>query len=247
MIVNRSSFAPVSPTEAYVLGSDGNLWLEQFGSGQTTRVQVDGDVQAFQPLGCAQALVLGLDSNLWLEQGPWGTVPPMRQQVDANVKAFQALSLGTITQIYVLGQDGNLWLEQAPFGQQVPLMRQQVADQVADFFGVSATEVYVLGSDGNLWLSRASSAACRRSGSKSTATCKTSSYSRISAARYSSSGRTATCGSSGHRPRRCLLHGSRSTTTCWLSCVPRSVSHVPASRRPFPWSHLRAQSDPVSG
>src|ERR1700733_7888276 len=151
MIVNRNSFAPVSPTEAYVLGSDGNLWLERFGSGQTTRGHVDGDVQAFQPLGSAQALVLGLDGNLWLEQGPWGTVPPKRQQVDRNVNAFQALGLGTITQIYVL-QDGNLWLEQGRFGQQVPSARRHVDGQVADFFGVSGTEVYVLGSDGNLWL-----------------------------------------------------------------------------------------------
>src|ERR1700733_4867402 len=138
MIVNRNSFAPVSPTEAYVLGSDGNLWLERFGSGQTTRVHVDGDVQAFQPLGSAQALVLGLDSNLWLEQGPWGTVPPKRQQVDGDVNAFQALGLGTIAQIYVL-QDTNLWLEEAPFGQQVPPKRRHVDGQGGDFFGLSAT------------------------------------------------------------------------------------------------------------
>jgi hypothetical protein len=153
MLNNRNNFAFASPTAAWVLGSDGNLWLEQgpWGTVPPSRQQIDGNVQAFQPLGGDMALVLGMDNNLWLEQGPWGTVPPSRQQIDGNVKAFYTTQLGTITQIYVLGQDGNLWLEQAPWGN-VPPSRQQVDGLVVDFFPISATEVYVLGSDGNLWL-----------------------------------------------------------------------------------------------
>jgi hypothetical protein len=45
---------------------------------------------------------------LWLERGPFGTVPPTRQQVDGNVAAFDKLDESNI---YVLGSDGKLWLE----------------------------------------------------------------------------------------------------------------------------------------
>ena len=86
-------FQPLSSTEAYVLGTNGNLWHEGGPWGQVPppRNQVDGNVAAFQALGPAEAYVLGTNGTLWHETGPWGTVPPARQQVDGNVVAFQVL------------------------------------------------------------------------------------------------------------------------------------------------------------
>ena len=73
-------------------------------------------------------LVLGTVGNLWLEHAPFGTLPPPRQQVDGNVRAFQALALSEF--VWVLGTDGNLCLEQAPWGN-VPPSRQQIDGNVA--------------------------------------------------------------------------------------------------------------------
>ena len=98
--------------------------------------------RGFQPLSSAEALVLSTDGKLWLEGGPWGQVPPPRNQVDGNVAAFQALSS---TSVYVLGTNGNLSFL-AGTGEQV-----QVDGNVAAFHALSATEAYVLGTDGNLW------------------------------------------------------------------------------------------------
>jgi hypothetical protein len=150
----------------FVLGLDGNLWLEHgpYGAPPPARVQVDANVVAFQPLSDSEVLVLGSDGNLWLEHGPFGQqVPPVRQQVDGNVFipapvasgqipvvcSFQALS---DTEVFVLGFDGNLWLEHGPFGQQIPPIRQQVDGNVLAFQALSDTEAFVLGTDGNLWL-----------------------------------------------------------------------------------------------
>jgi hypothetical protein len=83
--------------------------------------------RTFQALSDTEVLVLGTNGNLWLEQGPFGTVPPPRQQVDGNVRTFQALSA---TEVLVLGTNGNLWLEQGPFGT-VPPPRQQIDGNVA--------------------------------------------------------------------------------------------------------------------
>ena len=107
----------------------------------------------FQSLGVNEVLVLDVGLNLWLEHGPFGTVPPTREQVDGNAVAFGAINANTI---YVLGSDGNLWLEHGPFGT-VPPTRQQVDGNVAAFDTLfenidAAILVYVLGSDGNLWL-----------------------------------------------------------------------------------------------
>jgi hypothetical protein len=87
---NVQNFQP-SPSNdtkyVYVLGTNGNLWLENspWGTVPPARVQVDGSVFAFQPMSNTEAVVLGTDGNLWLELGPWGTVPPERIQIDANV------------------------------------------------------------------------------------------------------------------------------------------------------------------
>ena len=41
----------------------------------------------FEALSADLVHVLGTDGKLWLETGPWGTVPPQRQQVDGPVRA----------------------------------------------------------------------------------------------------------------------------------------------------------------
>ena len=84
---NVKAFQAVSENEVFVLGGDGNLWLEHapFGTVPPTRDHVDANVSAFQALSDTEVLVLGSDGRLWLEHAPFGTVPPTRQQVDANV------------------------------------------------------------------------------------------------------------------------------------------------------------------
>jgi hypothetical protein len=47
--------------------------------------QVDDNVASASPLDAATVYVLGEDDgNLWLEHGPFGTVPPKREQVEAT-------------------------------------------------------------------------------------------------------------------------------------------------------------------
>jgi hypothetical protein len=135
----------------FVLGADGNLWLEQppFGTAPPERVQVDSSVSTLQALSDQQVLVLGRDGKLWLEQAPFGKVPPSRVQVDGSVQAFQGVGSQTVL---VLGNDGNLWEETGPFGK-VPPSRVQVDSSVGAFSQVAQTSyVFVLGGDGNLWL-----------------------------------------------------------------------------------------------
>jgi uncharacterized protein (TIGR03437 family) len=123
------TFQALSDSEVLVLGTNGNLWLEQapFGKVPPSRAQVDETVQAFQALSTTEVYVLGSNGNLWLEQAPFGKVPPSRTQVDETVQAFQALST---TEVYMLGTNGNLWLEQAPWGS-IPPTRVQVDANVA--------------------------------------------------------------------------------------------------------------------
>ena len=134
----------------FVLGTNGNLWLEQppFGSVPPARTQVDATAFTFQALDNQNVLVLGTDGKLWLEQAPFGKVPPARTQIDASVQAFQALDSQNVA---VLGIDGNLWLEQAPFGK-VPPGRAQVDATVKAFHAVNENYIFVLGNDGKLWM-----------------------------------------------------------------------------------------------
>jgi hypothetical protein len=103
-------------------------------------------------------LVLGTDHYLWLEQAPFGTVPPVRQRVDNNVQAFQAMDTQLVlvhTQhVLVLGIDGKLWLEQAPFGK-IPPVQQQIDKNVRAFQAVNENNIFVLGTDEKLWLEHA--------------------------------------------------------------------------------------------
>jgi hypothetical protein len=63
-----------------------------------------------------------MNGKLWAENGPWGTVPPVRRQVDGHVAAFQNV-LGDFA--YVLGRNSRLWFETGPWGS-VPPMRHPV-------------------------------------------------------------------------------------------------------------------------
>jgi hypothetical protein len=156
----------MSVQQIYVLGSDGNLWLEDGPFGEQIpppRTPVDGDVDlyaSFWPFDAQATLVCGDDGNLWLEQGPFNAVPlpdssyppgpGTRCQIDGSVGAYAPLDEGDI---FVCGQDGNLWYEFG-FGTTnpaVPPPRYPVDGDVAGFQPISAKEVYVLGSDGNLW------------------------------------------------------------------------------------------------
>lgn len=51
-------------------------------------------------------LVKDNDGNLWLEHAPFGYVPPTRNEIDANVTAFQQLSS---TMMAIRYNDGSLW------------------------------------------------------------------------------------------------------------------------------------------
>jgi hypothetical protein len=155
----RTGFQALSPTEIFVLGTDGNLWQETSGlpwnvvTTVANRLQVDAHVGTFQVLDSNTVLVLGSDGNLWLETGPFGDVGQVvsrRQQIDARVLAFQAIDAATV---FVLGTDGNLWLEKGPFGNvgQTVASRQQVDANVIQFYALDEGTVYVLGSDLNLW------------------------------------------------------------------------------------------------
>jgi hypothetical protein len=88
--------------------------------------KVDGNVFSFQALDAGHTYVVGIGGNLWFEDGPWGQVPPTRQQVDGNVFRFHALDGG---HALVLGSDSKLWLETGPWDH-VPPPRTQIAENV---------------------------------------------------------------------------------------------------------------------
>ena len=60
------TFQALSPSEIFVLGTDGKLWLEDgpFGKVPPRRRQVDGNVRGFQALSIAEVYVLGTDGAI---------------------------------------------------------------------------------------------------------------------------------------------------------------------------------------
>jgi NHL repeat len=156
------TFQPVAPQNMaiFVLGSDGNLWLETgpFGTQiPPARLQVDSNAVAFQAPDVNDVIVLGSDGNLWLETQPFGNVAQTiqtRRQIDGNVAAFQAVLSGYGDYIFVLGTDGNLWWETWPPSGSVAqtiATRQQIDANVKKFVPLDVYDVFVLGGDGNLW------------------------------------------------------------------------------------------------
>lgn len=157
----QPTFQPFQPRSVvvYVLGSDGNLWLETGPFGNQippSRLQVDGNVAAFQALDSNNVFVLGSDRNLWLEKWPYGNIAQTirtRLQVDANAGAFQAIVSPYGNKVFVLGSDGNLWCETWPSGDvsQTIKTRQQIDASVRAFQALDVYDLVVLGADGKLW------------------------------------------------------------------------------------------------
>ena len=172
---NVQAFQPLDVYDVIVLGGDGNLWFEglPFGSIAQTiqnRRQIDANVKAFQPIDAYNIYVLGTDGTLWFEPWPvptnsqsfdgWGNVQEtiaLRQIIDQNVAAFQAIDVNTV---FVLGTDGNLWLETSPWGDvgQTIATRQPVDSGVATFYAWAAAHdffgfwvVLVKDTNDNLW------------------------------------------------------------------------------------------------
>lgn len=161
----QPTFQPFQPRNmvVYVLGSDGNLWLETGPFGNQIpprRLQVDGSVSAFQALDGNNVFVLGSDRNLWLEMWPYGNIAQTvktRLQVDANVGAFQVIVSPYGNKVFVLGTDGNLWSETWPSGSvaQTIKTRQQIDANARAFQALDVYDLVVLGADGKLWFERA--------------------------------------------------------------------------------------------
>jgi hypothetical protein len=142
----------------YVLGSNGNLWLESGPFGNQipppNSLQVDANVIAFQGLDGNNVFVLGQNGNLWLEMWPFGNqIPPNRLQLDGNVRAFQAIQSGFGDKVFVLGTDDNLWWEPWPTGSVANTIAERliVDANVQTFQVLDVYDVFVLGEDGNLW------------------------------------------------------------------------------------------------
>jgi hypothetical protein len=97
-------------SNVYVLGTDGNLWIEAPGWQQNGRVLVDSNVQSFaaDPREPGYLFVEGTDHNLWLESPGWQQHG--RTWVDGNVQAF-AVDPSASGHLYVEGTDHKLWLE----------------------------------------------------------------------------------------------------------------------------------------
>jgi hypothetical protein len=137
----------------FVLGTDGNLWLETWplppanapgynawGNVQETiknRKQVDANVVAFQAFDVNTVFVLGTDGNLWLETSPWGNVTQTsntRQHIDANVGAFYVWvdEHNTLGDWVVLVKDTDhiLWYDHSPATPSATWTRRQVDNSV---------------------------------------------------------------------------------------------------------------------
>jgi hypothetical protein len=135
----------------YVLGTDGNLWLETGPKRYAQPVQVDADVVAFQAVDQSHAYVLGADGNLWLENYPWGYLPPAdRQLVASDISSFFAIGTETV---YVLDTNGVLALRTDPGGPNKPWgqVGPGIADSTVQAFACGPAGVYWItgGEDGN--------------------------------------------------------------------------------------------------
>jgi hypothetical protein len=169
---STSMYQPVNANAVFVLGSDGNLWLETGpwnGIQHTidTRKQVDAQVTYFWAVDSKHVFVVGNDGNLWYETAPtpsdvngWGNVQAVidtRQQVDGRVAEFQVLNSRTLV---VEGYGGNLWLETASptsgwsVGNTIGT-RKPIDGNVQSFSAVDENTIFVQGEDNKLWLEKA--------------------------------------------------------------------------------------------
>lgn len=109
---------------------------------------VDETVASFQVFDLNTLAILGGDGNLWLATGPWGQVPPARQQIDASVWTF--ISTQGPGEFAIIGRDGLLWWAQGPWGQ-VPPQRILIDATAQAAFATQERQFFVLGQDGKLW------------------------------------------------------------------------------------------------
>jgi hypothetical protein len=145
----------LSNAPLYVLGDNGNLWLESPGWQTTGRTFVDWSVKAYAPAAAGDLYVLGDNGNLWLESPYWQTTG--RTFIDSNVESFAEITVGSsfatagAGDLYVEGTNGALWME-GPGWQSGgrTLIDTSVKAYAADPFGSGC--IYVLGDNGNLWL-----------------------------------------------------------------------------------------------
>ena len=74
------AFHALSDIDAFVLDTNGVLWLEHgpFDGSPVTRVQVDISVSSFQALSLTEVIILHIDGTLWHAVAPFGAVPPTR-------------------------------------------------------------------------------------------------------------------------------------------------------------------------
>jgi hypothetical protein len=141
-------------SNVFVLGTDGNLWLEPVNwqqNGQRTLVDVNAQSFAVDPREPGYVYVEGTDGNLWLEDAGWEEHG--RTFVDSNVKSFVVDPREPNGYVYVEGTDGNLWLE-APGWNQPGKGRFWIDSNVQSFAPDPSAndDVYVLETAGDLWL-----------------------------------------------------------------------------------------------
>jgi hypothetical protein len=131
-----AAFQAIDGNVVYVLGTNGNLWLET--GTMANRTLVRAGVKSFQ---VANGTVWSLDTtgNLYRQVAGGGFV-----FVDGTVASFQALGP---TLAYVLGTDGKLWRENGDY----TARGAPVDYTVKAFRGIDQDRVFVLGTDDKLW------------------------------------------------------------------------------------------------
>ena len=92
----------------WVLGTDGNLWLEYapYGNVPPKRDPVDTNVLAFQPLSDTSAVVLHNDGKLVVVSGLFGEQAPIYANIATDVMEFVATDADNML---LLKTEGKLW------------------------------------------------------------------------------------------------------------------------------------------
>ncbi len=155
-----ASFHAIDGNWVYVLGTDGNLWLEDGTAGN--RSQVASGIQKFQPFNDGSInwsiYVLYKTANLFYAAQSLGAVPVSSKRndtpiqivlnsippaINGNVADFSAVDLVTA---YILGTDGKLWRERGSASN-----RDLVDSSVESFVPMDTKEILVMGTDHKLW------------------------------------------------------------------------------------------------
>ena len=73
------------PNEVYVVHTYGELYAEPNNYDNSSPLEIDANVATAVPVDLYDMATLGSNGVLWLEYTPFGTVPPRRDRVDADV------------------------------------------------------------------------------------------------------------------------------------------------------------------